>query len=92
MEDPTSDMAFSCCLLSSGQRSNACRIHAAAAEYCELLETDPSGWPGDVDTPREPRRINPSLGLRDILLYDPRVISLADIDVVGLQPVTSLLI
>ena len=70
------------------QSSNACRIHAAAAEFCELLETDP--WPGDVDTPRELRRFNPGLGVRDLFLYDPRVFSLADIDVVGLQPVASL--
>ena len=41
---------------------------------------------------RELRRFNPSLGVRDLLLYDPRVFSLADIDVVGLQPVASLLI
>ena len=46
----------------------------------------------DVDTPLELRRFNPGLGVRDLLLYDPRVFSMADIDIVGLQPVASLLI
>ena len=71
------------------QRWNACRIHAAAAELCELRSASLGApWPADVEAPHELHRLNPGPAVRGLLSFDPR---LADIDVVGLRPIASLL-
>ena len=70
------------------QRWNACRIHAAAVELCELRSTSlGTPWPAGVEAPHELHRLNPGPAVRGLLSFDPR---LADIDVVGLRPVASL--
>ena len=71
------------------QRWNACRIHAAVAELCELRSTAIGApWPAGVDALHEFHRLNPGPAVRGLLSFDPR---LADIDVVGLRPIASLL-
>ena len=75
------------------QRWNACRIHAAAAELCVLRSASlGASWPAGVEAQaphwHELHRLNPGPAVRGLLSFDPR---LADIDVVGLRPIASLL-
>ena len=72
------------------QRWNACRIHAAAAEYCTLHRDPAAPWPVGVDDLQEVRRLNPGPGVRGLMSIASHY-GLADIDVVGLRPVASLL-
>ena len=72
------------------QRWNACRIHAAAAEYCTLHRDPAAPWPVGVDDLQQVHRLNPGPGVRGLLSIASHY-GLADIDVVGLRPVASLL-
>ena len=87
---PGSHLRHSVLVLSTVlQRWNACRIHAAAAEHCELRSAAIGApWPAGVEALHEFHRLNPGPAVRGLLSFDPR---LADIDVVGLRPIASLL-
>ena len=70
------------------QRWMACTVHAAATEFFELNNPPAAPWPVDVDAPHMLRFLGPGQATRDLSALPP--LELADIDVVGLQPVTSL--
>jgi hypothetical protein len=71
------------------QRWMACTVHAAATEFFELNNPPAAPWPVDVDAPHMLRFLGPGQATRDLSALPP--LELADIDVVGLQPVASLL-
>ena len=62
------------------------------AEYCALNRDPaaPSSWPVGEDDLQQVRCLNPSPGVRGLLSIASHY-GLADIDVVGLRPVASLL-
>ena len=62
------------------QRWNACRIHAAAAEYCTLNRDLATPWPVGVDDLQQMRRLNPGPGVRGLMSIASHY-GLADIDV-----------
>ena len=71
------------------QRWMACTVHAAATEFFELNNPPAASWPVDVDAPHMLRFLGPGQATRDLSALPP--LELADIDVVGLQPVASML-
>ena len=66
------------------------RAASMLADYCTLNRDPAAPWPVGVDDLQEVRRLNPGPGVRGLMSIASHY-GLADIDVVGLRPVASLL-